>query len=152
MESTNAKMKAARISEKVAGVGIKIAEHGVALRLFSLFIYNFRTRPRLSPYPLPASGEREVRAVSVLAFSPAAKEKVPPFGGLRRRMRGKGSPLTLRCLHLQASKGEATEEPPALVLRGERSLPPQDEGLPPERARPSQGGGWPAESGTLLPG
>lgn len=92
MESTNAKMKAARISEKVAGVGIKIAEHGIALRLFSLFIYNFRTRPRLSPYPLPASGEREVRAVSVLAFSPAAKEKVPSFGGLRRRMRGKDHP------------------------------------------------------------
>lgn len=80
MESTNAKMKAARISEKVAGVGIKIAEHGIALRLFSLFIYNFRTRPRPSPYPVPASGEREVRAVSALAFSPAAKEKVPPFG------------------------------------------------------------------------
>ncbi|AOG12393.1 hypothetical protein [Agrobacterium sp. RAC06] len=152
MESTNAKMKTARISEKVAGVGIKIAEHGIALRLFSLFIYNFRTRPRASPYPLPASGEREVRAVSVLAFSSAAKEKVPPFGGLRRRMRGKGSPLTLRCLRPQASKGEATEEPPALLLRGERSLPPQDEGLPAERAHPSQDGGWSAESGTLLPG
>ena len=152
MESTNAKMKAARISEKVAGVGIKIAEHGVALRLFSLFIFNFRTRPHPSPYPVPASGEREVRAVSVLAFSPAAKEKVPPFGGLRRRMRGKESPLTLRCLRQQASKGEATEEPPDLVLQGERSLPPQGEGLPPERARPSQGGGWPAEGGTLLPG
>jgi len=125
-------MKVAGISEKVAGVGIKIAEHGVAWRLFSLFIYNFRTRPRLSPYPLPASGEREVRAVSVLAFSPAAKEKVPPFGGLRRRMRGKGSSLTLRCLRQQ--RGRIHHR----TVAGQQRAAPfcLDEGLP-EAAPPT---------------
>ncbi|QRF52193.1 hypothetical protein D4A92_12475 [Rhizobium rosettiformans] len=61
------------------------------------------------------------RVVGASAFSPHA--------GRRFRQADEGlsaQTLPLRCLRQQASKGETMEEP--LVLRGEHSLPPQDEG------------------------